>query len=187
MVLLSPESGIPLPADNARFHLPIEGVTAWPFLLRLIAVGSFVTVMLLAFILTLLIPPEQLQLNPELLLIGLTGLMVFEIVLVRRLIVPMNGDYGRYRINENKVDFYPLSTLGLTVMTRPESVPIIDFSGIDVQIMSGKGSETKYMVTLIHPQRANMIRVRAFTSRTEAEDYARGLAAALSLPVIAAD
>lgn len=98
----------------------------------------------------------------------------------------MNGDYGRYRINESKVDFYPLSTLGLSVLTRTQSVPIIDFNGIEVQIMAGKGSETKYMVTLMHPERSNMIRVRAFISRSEAEDYARNLAAALSLPVIAA-
>lgn len=64
MVPLSPESGIPLQTDNSRLHLPIEGVTAWPYLLRLIAAGSFVMIMLLAFILTLLIPPEQLQVNP---------------------------------------------------------------------------------------------------------------------------
>lgn len=186
MVPLSPESGIPLQTDNSRLHLPIEGVTAWPYLLRLIAAGSFVMIMLLAFILTLLIPPEQLQVNPEQLLIGLTGLLVFEIVIVRRLIVPMNGDYGRYRINEGKVDFYPLSTLGLSVLTRTQSVPIIDFNGVEVQIMAGRGSETKYMVALMHPERSNMIRIRAFTSRSEAEDYARNLAAALSLPVIAA-
>ena len=185
MVPLSPESGIPLQTDNAQLHLPIEGVTAWPYLLRLIAVGSFVTIILLAFVLTLLIPPDQLHLDPEQLLIALTGLLVFEIVIVRRLIIPMNGDYGRYRIGENKVDFYPLSTMGLTTMTRPESVPIIDFNGIEVQTMAGKGSETKYMVTLVHPQRSNMVRVRAFTSRMESEDYARELAAALSLPVIA--
>jgi hypothetical protein len=61
-----------------------------------------------------------------------------------------------------------------------------DFDGIAVQTMAVKGSETKFMVTLMHPQRANMVRVRSFTARIDAEKFARALADEVSLKVIPA-
>lgn len=183
MVPLSRESGIPDSIDNARIHLPIEGYTAWPQLLRLVAAGSVITVLMISFILTLF-GPTSTAVNADMLILGLVSVVVFEMVIVRRLIIPMNGDYGRYRISDGRVDLYPLSTLGLRVMARPQSIPMQDFDGITVQTMAVKGSETKYMVTLMHPQRANMVRVRPFTARIEAENFARALADKVSLKVI---
>lgn len=183
MVPLSRESGIPDGTDNARIHLPIEGYTAWPQLLRLVAMGSVITVLMISFILTLF-GPTAVAVNVHALIIGLVSVVLFEMVIVRRLIIPMNGDYGRYRISDSRVDLYPLTTMGLSVTTRPQSIPMQDFDGITVQTMSVKGSETKYMVTLMHPQRANMVRVRPFTARVEAEKFARALADEVSLKVI---
>lgn len=185
MVPLSRESGIPEATDTTRIHLPIEGYTAWPQLLRLVAAGSGLTILMLSFILSRAFTSAETKIDPQMLLLGLVCAVIFEIVIVRRLIIPMNGDYGRYRINEGRVDLYPLSAFGMKVLTRPESIPMQDFSGVTVQTMAVKGSQTKYTVTLMHPQRANMVRVRPFSSRVEAENYARALADALSLDVIA--
>jgi hypothetical protein len=183
MVPLSRESGIPGSIDNARIHLPIEGYTAWPQLLRLVAAASFITVLMASFVLTLF-GPTSAAVNVQALILGLVCVVIFEMVIVRRLIIPMNGDYGRFRISDGRVDLYPLTTLGLSVTTRPQSIPMQDFDGVTVQTMAVKGSETKFMVTLMHPQRANMVRVRHFTARIEAEKFARALADELSLNVI---
>jgi hypothetical protein len=185
MVPLSRESGIPTSIDSARVHLPIEGYTAWPQLLRLVAAASVITVLMISFILTLF-GPTAVAINVQALIIGLVCVVVFEMVLVRRLIIPMNGDYGRFRISDGRVDLYPLTTMGLSVTTRPQSIPMQDFDGIAVQTMAVKGSETKFMVTLMHPQRANMVRVRSFTARIDAEKFARALADEVSLKVIPA-
>lgn len=183
MVPLSRESGIPNGVDTSRIHLPIEGYTAWPQLLRLVAAGSFITVLMISFILTLF-GPTSTSVNVEALIIGLVCVVLFEMVIVRRLIIPMNGDYGRYRISEGRIDLYPLSTMGLRVLTRPQSIPMEDFDGVTVQTMAVKGSETKYMVTVMHPQRSNMVRVRSFAARSEAEIFARALADKTSLKII---
>ncbi len=172
--------------DAVQIDLPVEGQTAWPQLLRLVAIGSVMMVSMLSFILVLLFSPSEMKIDPQSLMLGLASVVIFEIVIVRRLIIPMNGDYGRWRINVGHVDLYPLSTLGMTVQARPQSIPIGDFSGVAVQSMAVKGSATKYIVTLMHPQRANMVRIRHFDTKVDAESYARMLANKITLPVIAA-
>ena len=166
--------------------LPIEGATAWPFVIRLIAFASVFIVAVLASIFTLLIPAEELGLQPDKLLAVLGAVLVFEVVLVRRLIVPLNGDYGRYRIARDKVDFYPLSTLGMRVLPEPETVPLANFKGVAVQTIEAKDTVTRYSASLVHPKRSRTIRVRMFLMKPEAEEYARQLADALSLKMISA-
>lgn len=181
------DSGIPANQSSARLHLPIEGYTAWPQIMRLVAIASFVLVMLLACTLLLLIPQENINVQMDKLLLALAAFLIFEMVIVRCLIIPMNGDYGRFRINEGHVDFYPLTTLGLGVQTRTQSVPVVDFDGVAVQALEAQhGAPARYAIMLVHPKRANLVRIRYTPSRSEAENYARTLAEALSLPVIPA-
>ena len=187
MVPQPQESGVPASQSTARIHLPIEGYTAWPQVMRLVAIASFVLIMLLACTMLLLVPEDSLNIRLEDLMIGLMVFLLFEMVLVRCLIIPRNGDYGRFRISEGRVDFYPLSTLGLSIQSRTQSVPVADFDGIAVQILEGRdGNAAKYEVLMVHPKRSNLIRIRYIASRGEAEDYARALADELKLPVIAA-
>ncbi len=181
------DSGIPANQSSARLHLPIEGYTAWPQIMRLVAIASFVLVMLLACTLLLLVPEQNIHVKLDSLLLALSAFLIFEMVIVRCLIIPMNGDYGRFRINESHVDFYPLTTMGLSVQARTQSIPVVDFDGIAVQALEAQhGAPTRYGIVLMHPKRANLIRIRYTTSRSEAENYARSLAEALSLPVIPA-
>jgi hypothetical protein len=170
--------------SGGDISFPVEGATAWPFVIRLIAFASVFIVAVLTSIFTLLIPPEDLGVQPEKLLAVLGAVLVFEVVLVRRLIVPLNGDYGRYTITRDKVDYYPLSTLGMRVLPEPETIPLAHFKGVSVQTIEAKDSVTRYSASLVHPKRSRTIRVRMFLAKPEAEEYARRLADALSLKMI---
>lgn len=164
--------------------LPIEGLTVWPNIMRLMVVGSVVTAVLFTLVFMLMIPLEQLSIKPDSLLIGMTCVILFEIVIVRALIIPLNGDYGRYRINATHVDYYPLSTLGLTVLHRVESIPVVDFKGVAIYPAILRDGMTRYYVVLVHPKVSNSIRLRIFNSHIEANAYADALAKALSTTFI---
>lgn len=164
--------------------LPIEGLTVWPNIMRLMVVGSVVTAILLTLVFMLMIPPEQLRIDPDRLVLSLTCIILFEIVVIRRLVIPLNGDYGRYRIHADRVEYYPLSTLGLTVLHRTESIPVVDFKGVAIQPAILRDGITQYYVVLVHPQISNSIRLRIFNSHVEANAYAQALAKALSINVV---
>jgi len=164
--------------------LPIEGDTVWPNIMRLMVVGSVVTAILFTLVFMLMIPLEQLRIKPNILIIGLSCVIMFEVVIVRALIIPLNGDYGRYRITATHVEYNPLSTLGLTVLKRVESIPLVDFKGVAIQPAILRDGLTQYYVVLVHPQQSNSIRLRLFNSHIEANAYAEALAKALSTTVI---
>lgn len=187
MVPQPEEGGVPAgQPSTARVHLPIEGYTGWPQVMRLVAIASFVLVMLLACTMLLLVPEESLNVQLDDLMVGLGVFLIFEMVLVRCLIIPMNGDYGRYRITADRVDFYPLSTLGLGIQSRTQSLPVADYDGIAVQALEGPGEATLYAIVMVHAKRANIIRIRHTKQRSEAQDYAHALAGELKIPVIPA-
>ncbi|HEY8190955.1 MAG TPA: hypothetical protein VIG74_00920 [Alphaproteobacteria bacterium] len=172
------------PSASDSISLPIEGHMAWPFVIRLIVFASVFVVAVLGSILVLMMPEGQSTMRIEMLAIAFAVVLLFEVVLVRRFIVPLNGDYGRFIIRGGTVDFYPLSTLGMSVSDKPETVPITEFSGVSVHVLEAKGAVTRYSVVLIHPKRGRIIRVRSYLLRNEAEDCARALANLLGLNVI---
>ncbi len=165
--------------------LPMEGHMAWPFIIRLIIFASVFVVAVLASIFIMMMPEGTSITQMETLAMAFAVVLLFEVVIVRRLIVPLNGDYGRYIITaSNTVEFYPLSALGVSVKDKPETVPISDFSGVSVEILETKGAVTRYSVTLLHPKRSRIVRIRNYLLKSEAEDYARNLAQLLSLKVL---
>lgn len=169
---------------NPTVKLPIEGHTVWPNVMRLLVVGTFVSGLLLALVIILMIPPEQLSINPDRLLMGLTCVVIFEVIVVRLLIIPSNGDYGRFRINQTNVEYYPLSPLGLKVMPRAQTIPLTDFRGLMVQKALFRDGITRFHTVLVHPQASNSIRVRLFTDESEAKAYIDALAKQLSIPLM---
>lgn len=164
--------------------LPIEGDTVWPNIMRLMLVGSVVTGILLVLFFQVMLPPERLSINPEKLLAGLTGLIFFEMAIIRRLIIPMNGNYGRYRINEKTVELYPLSTLGFKTMPKPQTLPMEDFKGVVIQPMIFRDGVSRYYVTLAHPRPANSIKVKLFSSHIDANAYAEALSIELNTKIL---
>lgn len=167
--------------SEARIHLPIEGQTAWPFILCLIAFGSVVTVGILTILLMVIIPAEAQAFDPALLLTGMVAFVLLEIFIVRYGVIPRNGDYGRYRIVQGRVDLYPLSFLGLKILTEPTGIPMEDYSGVVIESAKDKRYGDSFAVTLAHPKRACMVRIRRFSTLVDAENYARALAEILSL------
>ena len=167
-------------------NLPIQGETIWPNLMRLLTVGSIVGGIMVSLILMLMIPEEQLRIDPAKLVAILTCLILFELVIVRQLIIPINGDYGRYRVNKDKVELYPLTTLGMGVKAYVENIPMADYKGISITPVIFRDGMSRYYVTLTHPQQSNSIRVKLFNSHVDANAYAYVLAQVLNLKVIKA-
>jgi hypothetical protein len=181
---ISPESNL---FPVVKF--PIEGHTIWPNIMRLLTVGSIVGGVLLVFVLLLLVSDEQVYVTQHQIIriiLGLACFVIFELVIVRQLIIPMNGDYGRYRVNADKVEFYPLSTLGMKTLPRIETVPMADFKGIAIQPTIFRDGISRYYVTLVHPQQSLSIRLKLFNSHVDANAYAEVLAQALKTKVIRA-
>jgi len=100
------------------------------------------------------------------------------------LIIPVSGDYGRYRINQTNVEFYPLSTLGMKVMPRAQTIPLSDFSGVRVQPAMFSDGIARVYVTLVHPQSSNSVRIKLFSAEAEAKAYADNLAKVLSTQIL---
>lgn len=171
-------------ASSSGIRFPIEGETPWPGLIRVVTFGSFVCIVLALLVLLIIVPPGALGFSQERLMLGLTCVFAFEVVIIRRLIVPMNGDYGRFRINPRYIDLYPLTALGLRVHSRSQQVSAADYKGVRIDTMAAKGSDARYIVTLVHPERANMIQVKIFSTLDDAKAYAGELAAAMNLPVL---
>lgn len=177
------ESGIPGPGSDPHIYLPIEGRTKWPFIMRVMAFGSAVTVMVLAIIYTLLLAPTGSTFRPEIIFVGLFLLLLCELMTMRYLIIPMRGNYGRFRIGKNRVDLYPLSRYGFTVLPEPESAPITDYKGVSLAV--GDGHQGMYYnVFLTHAKRSKTICIRSFATKAQAGTFARTLADTLGLNYI---
>lgn len=181
--MLSAESSIPDPGSDARIHLPIEGHTRWPFIMRVLAFGSVVTVLMLAIIYILLLSPSGSPIRPEIMFVGLFLLLLSELIVVRFLIIPASGDYGRFRISATKVDLFPLSRYGFSVLPDPAIVPITDYKGVALRVGDGRQG-MYYTVFLNHPRRSMTIHIRSFETKAQAETFARTLADTLGLRYI---
>lgn len=168
-------------ASSGRIHFPIEGRSACVLLLRIMALGAVAPVVVLSAVFLTI----DIGIEPAMAKGLMTGIFIFllaEFIVIRRLVVPRFMDYARYRIYENKVDFYPLTPTGLGVATTPESVPLNKFEGIAVR------SEMKHRpgtrVVLMHARPGRSVVVRQFPAAGEAQAFAQELAAALKLNVV---
>lgn len=167
----------------ARIHLPIEGHTKWPFVMRVVAFGSVVTVLMLAIIFTLFLAPDATEPPSMTIITGLVFLMMVELAVLRLVIIPFNGDYGRFRFTDTKVDLFPLSRTGFTVLPEPVSVVMTAYKGVALRVGNGRHG-MYYDVFLNHQKRSHTIHIRSFETKEQAETFARALADALGLRFI---
>ncbi len=168
---------------QARIHLPIEGHTRWPFIMRVMVFGSVVSVMMLAIIFTLFLAPDATDPPSALIIGGLFVLMAAELIVLRLVIIPLNGDFGRFRIGNTKVDLFPLSRTGLSVLPEPISVVITAYKGVALRVGNGRNG-MYYDVFLNHPKRSQTIHIRSFETKAQAETFARELSGTLGLRFI---
>lgn len=160
---------------DPHIHLPVEGRTRWPFVMRVMAFGSAATFLLFSIIYFLLLAPQGDSVQPQAILVGLFFLLFSELVFVRFLIIPAQGDYGRFRITDTRVDFFPLSRYGFSVLTEPEVILLSEFTGISLRVGTGRGG-MYYDVFFNHPERRRTIKIRSFETKAAAEFFARTLA-----------
>lgn len=167
--------------SEARIHLPIEGHTRWPFIMRVMAFGSVVTVLGLGVMVMLFLVPHDSGINPVLLMGGVFLFLLAELAVMRFAVIPLLGDYGRFRIAGVQVDLFPLSPSGFSVIDTPVSLPITAYKGVALKVANGQENGVHYDVFLDHAQRSKTIRVRGFTQKQPAEDFARVLAETLGV------
>jgi hypothetical protein len=148
------------------------------------AFGSVATVLMMGIIYLLLLSSPDSSVNPVLLLVGVLLLLFSELLLVRFIVIPFSGDYGRFRITDTKVDLFPLSRFGFSVLPDPVATVISHYSGVALRVANGRQKGMYYDVFLDHPQRSKTILIRSFPNKAQAADFARELAQTLGLKFI---
>lgn len=160
---------------RASIHFPIEGVSPWLYILRVIALGSTGA---LAVVAAMMVTMHGSGGDLAVILGGLSVFLVIEYFVVRAIVVPRIADYGRFRVYERKVDYFPLTFTGLTVSTASDSEPIDNFSGLSVHADPQKG---QYRVLLNHKERGRTICLKTYHAPEPANSHAEALAQSLHL------
>lgn len=157
-------------SPRASIHFPIEGRSPWVLILRMIALGSIGALVTVAVLLFMFHDHAD---NIPVILSGLVGFLLMEYLIMRAVIVPRLADYGRFRVYQDKVDFFPLGLTGLTVSEASDSEPITAFSGLTVRAEPEKG---RYRVLLLHKQPGRSICVKSYSAPEPAIGHAEALA-----------
>ena len=151
-------------------HFPIEGKSPWMLILRASALGGAGTMAVMAAV----VPMMDIGGDMTMILGGIAAFLLMESFIMRMVVVPRIADYGRFRVYQHKVDFYPLDFTGLRVSEASDSEPITSFSGLTVKTdAEGK----TYRVMLMHKeQRGRHICVKAYNAPQPANSHAEALA-----------
>jgi hypothetical protein len=180
------ETSIKGSVGSPRIHFPIEGHSIWPVVLWVLLFSSAMAVFAISLVLNM-IEISNLPLDKDAIMMLVAGFFVLEYLAILKLIVPNMTDYGRYRIYEDRVDFYPLVLLGLCVTNQYKGEPASSFKGARVTISLSKDRPTLYRVELVHPRKGYTLKVKNFLDMPDAQIYARELAEAMKLPLIDQD
>ena len=181
---------IEVPATAARSDesLPIEGESRWVMIMRLLAGSTFLAILVIGGVFRFLTGDDSFVQSQQLAMImgGIVFLLVLEYFVFLLVVIPRQADYGRYVIHENKVDFYPLTALGLGIGPESEPVQMARFMGIATgRIAREKGGGVVYAVYLVHSEnKGKTINVRNFPTLEEAEAFAGKLGGMLHLNVV---
>ena len=165
-----------------QISLPIEGQSHWLIILRMMALGivGVVFVMGLVFMLMGTFSGEK---NLAIMMGGVTAFLILEYILFLKIVIPRLADYGRYRVFEDRVEFFPLSALGLSIRSRIDTEVITRFEGVVVQESHGH-SGAGFRLVLVHTAPGKTLRLHSFVTMHDAHVYAEELAAALGMKVI---
>lgn len=158
---------------RATIHFPIEGQSPWVAVLRVVALGSFCTMLVVG---GMLFAFDDMGAHLPLVLGGLAAFLLLEYAIIRAVIVPRLADYGRFRLYAHKVDYYPLDITGLAVSTASDSEPLSAFAGITVKAQAERG---RYHVYLMHRERGRSLCLKTYTAPEPANSHAEALAETL--------
>ncbi len=155
---------------RASIHFPIEGRSPWVMILRASATGFAGALVLMIAMATVL----DMDGDMKMIMGGISAFMLLEYFIMRLLIVPRLADYGRFRVYQNKVDFFPLSMSGLRVSEASDSEPITSFTGVTVR---GEAERGMYSVMLLHKEKAGRnVCLKTYNAPQPANSHAEALA-----------
>jgi hypothetical protein len=166
---------------NHNLSFPIEGKTYWPLVLKGVLFSSLIILIVIGA--TFQSSDIKIDNYADYFIIGAAAFIVFEYLLLRRLIIPRGTNYGRYKLYESYVEFYPLTSLGFSTLRQSNHVSIAKFKGISLSCMSNQYG-TACGVILVHPDQGLDIPVATFSSEKEAKDYANALSDIIKLDII---
>lgn len=176
----------PPPQSTSGVHFPIEGESKWVLTMRLLAAGTIGAVISIGLVFhffggdkSSFVESQQLAF----ILGGIVLLLVFEYFVFLKIVIPRQADYGRYRIHKEMVEYFPLTSFGLGIKEKPDSVAVKKFTGVAVSTAPNKKNKLEYGVYLIHQKKGRTITVKTFPVMQEAQEYAHNLAASLRLNV----
>lgn len=160
---------------RASIHFPIEGVSPWVMVLRASALGGIGTMAVMAAMVAVL----DIGGDIKMILGGIAAFLLLEYFIMRLIVVPRMADYARFRVYQNKVDFFPLSLTGLGVSAASDSEPITSFSGLSVKADAQKGV---YRVMLLHKEQPGRhVCVKVYNAPQPASSHAEALAQAMGI------
>lgn len=169
--------------SSAGIQFPIEGETQWIRVMRIMALGTIGALAAIGAVFQFFEMGSEAESSQlSFVMMGLVALLVLEYVLFLKVIIPRTANYGRFRLHENAVEFFPLSGLGMSVREQGDKVRIGKFLGITVRSMTEKKGKA-YNVYLIHPEKGYTVNVRSFDSPQPAYDFAQELGKTLNLQV----
>ncbi len=174
-------------ANPSATTLPIEGESKWVMVMRLLAFGTLTGLLVIAAVFHFLSGDNSFVESQQIgmMLGGLVFLLILEYFVFLFVVIPRQADYGRYEIHRDRVDYYPLTALGLGISSSPRPERLSRFMGITTGRMQGsKKAGTQYAVYLVHGQeKGKNIVIRTFSDPMDAEKFATVLAARLQINV----
>lgn len=160
---------------RASMHFPIEGKSPWVMILRATALGGVGTMAVMAALVSTL----DVGGDMKMVLAGIAAFLLMEYFIMRLVVVPRMADYGRFRVYQHKVDFYPMDFFGLKITDASDSEPISSFSGLAVK---ADAEGRSYRVMLLHKeQRGRHICVKAYNAPQPANSHAEALAQTMGI------
>lgn len=155
---------------RASIHFPIEGRSPWVMILRASAAGFAGALAIMIAMLTVL----GMEGDMKMIMGGIAAFMLLEYFVMRLVIVPRLADYGRFRVYQNKVDFFPLDLSGLRVSEASDSEPITSFTGVTVK---GEAERGMYSVLLLHKEKPGRnVCLKTYNAPQPANSHAEALA-----------
>lgn len=167
-------------------NLPLEGESKWVSVMRMLAFATFGCIILIAIVFHFLTADDSFVGNQQLgmMMAGLVFLLVLEYFVFLKIVIPRQANYGRYIVFQDKVEYFPLSALGLSVKAQGEAVAISRFMGITTSRVADRKGRVSYAVFLIHSaDKGKTIKLRSFSEPVQAEAFAVRLGALLRLNV----
>lgn len=160
---------------RASIHFPIEGRSPWVMVLRAVALGSVSAMLTIAAVMMFV----DLGGDITMIVAGISAFLLLEYFIIRGLIVPRVADYGRFRVYENRVDFFPLGMSGLTVSESGDSEPISSFAGLTVKADTER---SVYRVMLLHKEQpGRTVCLKVYNAPQPANSHAEALAQTMGI------